>query len=96
LVTKAKSNEIITKASLKLKQRIPLSPKALPNNLQTEEDMQDLVTLGQIKVEKKKTLSNCFLQQGSKCKPPSRKIICHLGWFAAKVDIIKDVLWSKK
>jgi hypothetical protein len=45
------------KASLKLKQRIPLSPKVLPNNLQTKENMQDLVTLGQIRVEKKKTFS---------------------------------------
>ncbi len=52
LITKVKSNEDITKASLKLKQRIPLSPKVLPNNLQKKEDMQDLVTLGQIKNRK--------------------------------------------
>jgi hypothetical protein len=92
LATKVKSNKAIKKASLKLKQRIPLSPKVLLNNLQIEEDMQDLVTLGQIKIEKKKTLSNFFWQQGSKCKPPSLKTICHPNWFATKVDVIKDVL----
>jgi len=54
--------------------------------------MQDLVTLGQIRIEKKKTLSKKILQQGSKCKPPSLKTICHPNWFATKVDVIKDVL----
>ncbi len=58
--------------------------------------MQDLVTLGQIRVEKKKTLSNFFIQQRSKCKPPSLKTICHPDWSAAEVDAISDVLQFKK
>jgi hypothetical protein len=32
LATKVKSNETITEASIKLKQKVPLSPKVLPNN----------------------------------------------------------------
>jgi hypothetical protein len=54
--------------------------------------MQDLVTLGQIRVEKKITLSNYFLQQGSKCKRPSLKTILHRDWSTTMVDVIKDVL----
>lgn len=78
--TKVKSNKVVTKASLNLKERVPLSPKVLPNILQIEECMQDLVTLCQIKIEKKKPFSKSFLQHGSKYKPPSLKTLHHPNW----------------